>query len=230
MPRPAITRLIRPTLLPLLLLMAAAQPLAAAERTVMAPAAARLANEPAGLKTVIFAGGCFWGVEGVFSHLTGVTSAVTGYHGGTRGTATYEQVSGHRTAHAEAVRVTYDPAKIRYDQLLRIFFSVVADPTTLNRQGPDEGTQYRSALVPMNEEQRLIAVAYLAQLSASRIWRGPIVTRIEPYLRFYPAEDYHQDFMAKNPRHPYILAWDMAKVEALHRLFPANYKAGFTPG
>jgi peptide-methionine (S)-S-oxide reductase len=230
MPRPAITRLIRPTLLPLLLLMAAAQPLAAAERTIMAPAAARLANEPAGLKTAIFAGGCFWGVEGVFSHVTGVTSAVTGYHGGTRSTADYEQVSSHRTAHAEAVRVTYDPAKIRYDQLLRIFFSVVADPTTLNRQGPDEGTQYRSALVPMSEEQRLTASAYLAQLSASRIWRSAIVTRIETHLRFYAAEDYHQDFMAKNPRHPYILAWDAAKVEALRRLFPANYKAGFTPG
>jgi peptide-methionine (S)-S-oxide reductase len=230
MPRPAITRLIRPTLLPLLLLVAAAQPLAAAERTVMAPAAVRLANEPAGLKTAIFAGGCFWGVEGVFSHVSGVTSAVTGYHGGTRGTATYEQVSAHRTAHAEAVRVTYDPTKIRYDQLLRIFFSVVADPTTLNRQGPDEGTQYRSALVPMSEEQRLTASAYLAQLSAARIWRGAIVTRIESHLRFYAAEDYHQDFMAKNPRHPYILAWDAAKVEALRRQFPANYKAGFTPG
>jgi peptide-methionine (S)-S-oxide reductase len=228
--RPAITQLIRPTLLPLLLLLTAAQPAAAAERAVMAPAAVRVTNEPAGLKTAIFAGGCFWGVEGVFSHIPGVTSAVTGYHGGTRGTATYDQVSSHRTAHAEAVQVTYDPARIRYDQLLRIFFSVVADPTTLNRQGPDEGTQYRSALVPMSEEQRLTASAYLAQLSASRIWHGPIVTRIETHLRFYAAEDYHQDFMANNPRHPYILAWDAAKVAALRQLFPANYKASFTRG
>ena len=218
--------------LPLLFTIAAsvAGPAAAAERIVMAPAAVRAANEAVGLKTAVFAGGCFWGVEGVFSHVTGVTSAVPGYHGGTRGAATYERVSRHTTGHAEAVRVTYDPAKIRYDQLLRIFFSVIADPTTLNRQGPDEGTQYRSALVPMNEEQRLTADAYLAQLSAAHVWRQPIVMRIETYLRFYPAEEYHQDFMAKNPRHPYILAWDVAKVEALRRQFPAQYKPAFTPG
>jgi peptide-methionine (S)-S-oxide reductase len=202
----------------------------AAERVVLAPAAVRGANESAGLQTAVFAGGCFWGVEATFSHVTGVTSVVTGYHGGTRGTANYDKVSSHTTGHAEAVRLTYDPAKVRYDQLLRIFFSVVADPTELNRQGPDQGPQYRSALVPMNEEQRLVAAAYLTQLSASRLWRGPIVTRIEPYLRFYPAEPYHQDFMANNPRHPYILAWDAPKVEALRRLFPSQYKATFTPG
>ena len=219
-------------ILPLVFALAAAAPQAAvaAEHMVMAPAAVRAANEGAGLKTAVFAGGCFWGVEGVFSHVTGVTGAVTGYHGGTQRTATYERVSSHTTGHAEAVRVTYDPAKVRYDQLLRIFFSVIADPTQLNRQGPDTGLQYRSALVPINEEQRMTAAAYLAQLSAARIWRQPIVTRIEPYLRFYAAEDYHQDFMAKNPRHPYILAWDAAKVEALKRLFPAQYKPGFTPG
>ena len=222
--------MIRPLLLSLLIAMAAAQPAAASERTVMAPAAVRTANEAAGLKTAVFAGGCFWGVEGTFSHVIGVTSVVSGYHGGTRAKATYDQVSAGVTGHAEAVRVTYDPAKVRYDQLLRIFFSVIADPTQLNRQGPDTGLQYRSALVPMNEEQRLTAAAYLAQLSAARLWPQPIVTRIETHLRFYAAEDYHQDFMAKNPRHPYILAWDAAKVEALQRQFPAQYKPGFTPG
>ena len=222
--------MIRPLLLSLLIALAAAQPAAASERTVMAPAAVRTANEAPGLKTAVFAGGCFWGVEGVFSHIAGVTSAVSGYHGGTRGKATYDQVSAGVTGHAESVRVTYDPAKVRYDQLLRIFFSVITDPTQLNRQGPDTGLHYRSALVPMNEEQRLTAAAYLAQLSATRLWQQPIVTRIETHLRFYAAEDYHQDFMAKNPRHPYILAWDMAKVEALRRQFPAHYKPGFTPG
>jgi peptide-methionine (S)-S-oxide reductase len=222
--------MIRPFLLSLLIVLAAAQPALAAERTVMAPAAVRASAEAPGLKTAIFAGGCFWGVEGVFSHVIGVTSAVPGYHGGTRGKANYDDVSSGATGHAEAVRVTYDPAKVRYDQLLRIFFSVIADPTQLNRQGPDTGLHYRSALVPMSEEQRLTASAYLAQLSASRIWRQPIVTRLETHLRFYPAEEYHQDFMAKNPRHPYILAWDVAKVEALRRQFPAHYKPGFTPG
>ena len=202
----------------------------AAERVVLAPVAARAAHESPGLKTAIFAGGCFWGVEAAFSHVIGVTSAVTGYHGGTRGTATYDRVSQHNTGHAESVKVTYDPARVSYDQLLQIFFSVIANPTELNRQGPDEGPQYRSALVPMNEEQRQVAAAYLAQLAASRVWGGPIVTRIEPYLRFYPAEAYHQDFMANNPGHPYIQAWDAPKVEALRRLFPTHYKATFTTG
>lgn len=207
-----------------------AAPTIAAERTVLAPVAARPATELPGLKTAIFAGGCFWGVEGVFSHVNGVVSAVSGYHGGTRAKADYEQVSSGTTGHAEAVRVTYDPAKVRYDELLRIFFSVVADPTTLNRQGPDEGRQYRSAIVPASEVQRQVASAYLAQLGASRLWHSPIVTRIERQLRFFPAESYHQDFMAKNPRHPYILTWDVAKVQALQRLFPTNYKASFTSG
>ena len=197
---------------------------------MLAPPAARGSNEAAGLKTAVFAGGCFWGVEGVFSHVPGVTSVVAGYHGGTGARASYAQVSAGVTGHAEAVRVTYDPARVRYDQLLRIFFSVITDPTQLNRQGPDTGLHYRSALVPQSAEQRLVASAYLAQLGAARLWDAPIVTRIEQHLRFYPAETYHQDFMAKNPRHPYILAWDKAKVEALQRLLPAHYKPGFTPG
>ena len=206
------------------------QPATAAERIVEAPVAVRAAHEAAGLKTAVFAGGCFWGIEGVFSHVKGVTSAVSGYHGGDDKTAKYDIVSGGDTGHAESVRVTYDPASIRYDQLLQIFFSVGADPTLLNRQGPDVGTHYRSALVPMTEEQRRVASAYLAQLRASGLWRQPIVTRIERYRRFYPAETYHQDFMAKNPRHPYIARWDAPKVEGLRRLFPRLYRPGFTIG
>lgn len=206
------------------------QPATASERAVEAPAAARRSDEPAGLKYAIFAGGCYWGVEGVFSHVLGVTGAVSGFHGGGAGNATYAKVSGGGTGHAEAVRVTYDPAKIRYDQLLRIFFSVVMDPTQQNRQGPDVGMQYRSALVPLSAEQRAVASAYLALLRTAGLWDGPIVTRMEPHRQFYPAGADHQDFMLKNPRHPYILAWDAQKVRNLRRLFPAQYKPGFTPG
>lgn len=196
----------------------------------LAPLPARAADEGEGLRTAIFAGGCFWGVEGVFSHVRGVTSAVTGYHGGQSRDATYVRVSTGESGHAEAVRVTYDPRVVRYDQLLRIFFSVVADPTTLNRQGPDSGAQYRSALVPLSEEQRLVASAYLAQMQASGVWRAPIVTRLEPYRKFHAAEPEHQDFMAKNPRHPYILRWDAAKLTALKRGFPKAWKPAFTTG
>lgn len=206
------------------------QPAIASEDSVKAPAPARAAREPAGLKVALFAGGCFWGIEGVFSHVNGVTSAVSGFHGGSAATAHYHRITGGDTGHAEVVRVTYDPSRVRYDQLLQIFFSVGADPTTLNRQGPDNGTQYRSALVPLSEEQRQVAGAYLAQMQASGVWKRPIVTRIEPYQRFYPAEDYHQDFMAKNPNHPYILAWDAQKVAALKRLYPTIYRQSFTRG
>jgi peptide-methionine (S)-S-oxide reductase len=197
---------------------------------VFAPAPVRQASEGTGLKTAIFSGGCFWGVEGVFSHVQGVTSAVTGYHGGSRGDATYDRVSAGDTGHAESVQVTYDPTRVRYDQLLQIFFSVVADPTQLNRQGPDTGTQYRSALVPVTEEQRLVASAYLAQLRASGLWRAPIVTRLEGLRHFYPAEQYHQDFILNNPQQGYIVAWDLPKIAALQRLFPRLYKRDFTTG
>lgn len=204
-------------------------PAFAGERTVLAPAATRQASER-GLKTAIFAGGCFWGIEGVFSHVKGVTSAVSGYHGGSAGNAQYERVGGGDTGHAEAVKVTYDPAVVRYDQLLRIFFSVATNPTQLNYQGPDHGTQYRNALVPVSAEQYAVAVAYLAQLRASAVWGGPVVTRVESYRQFFPAEGYHQDFMAKNPNHGYIQAWDQPKVQALRQRFPDQYKASFTPG
>jgi len=203
---------------------------ALAESAVAAPAAKVVANEK-GLKTAVFAGGCFWGIEGVFSHLKGVTSAVSGFHGGAAATAHYDKVSDGGTGHAEAVKVTYDPAVIRYDQLLRVFFAVGADPTQLNRQGPDRGTQYRSALVPQSAEQNRVATAYLAQLKASGLWgKKPIVTRIERAQGFYPAEAYHQDFMLKNPSHGYIRMWDAPKIAALRKLFPAQYKAAFTAG
>src|SRR5688572_26808153 len=186
------------------LAIAACSPAVAAESTFDAPAAQRTANEGKGLKTAIFAGGCFWGVEAVFSHTKGVTSAVSGYHGGNAQTAKYDLVSAGDTGHAEAVRVTYDPAVVRYDQLLRVLFSVVADPTLKDRQGPDIGSQYRAAIVPLTAEQRQVASAYLAQMRSSRVWERPIVVEIETARRFYPAEEYHQDFARKNPNHPYI--------------------------
>ncbi len=204
-----------------------AGPAIAAEEPVNAPAAKRVAKEAQGLRTAIFAGGCFWGVEGVFSHVKGVQSAVSGFHGGSKATASYNAIVAGGTAHAEAVKVVYDPSVIRYDQLLRIFFSVVADPTLKNRQGPDVGAHYRSALVPTSKEQEAVAAAYIAQLDKAGLWSRPIVTRIEPLKAFYPAEGYHQDFMAKNPRHGYILRWDKPKVDALKVMFPAHYRATF---
>ena len=218
-------------LLPFSLILAACQqPAVASEKAVSAPAAKLRANEASGLKTAIFAGGCFWGVEGVFSHVKGVKSAVSGYHGGARNSANYKAVSAGRTRHAEAVRLKYDPEVVRYDQLLRIFFSVVADPTLKNRQGPDIGPQYRAALIPLGSEQRTVARAYLAQMSRSGLWNKPIVTGIEKYAAFYAAERNHQDFMLKNPRHPYILRWDKPKVRGLAKLYPKHFRSGFTRG
>lgn len=200
---------------------------ATAEETFNAPAATRVAKEEKGLKTAIFAGGCFWGVEGVFSHVKGVTGAVSGYHGGTARSAKYDIITSGITDHAESVKITYDPAVVRYDQLLRIFFAVVADPTLKNRQGPDVGAHYRSAIVPTNAEQAAVAKAYLAQMGKSGVWTRPIVTQIETYKAFYPAEAYHQDFMLNNPRHRYILRWDAPKVAALKAMFPQHYRASF---
>ena len=201
-----------------------------AESAVATPAARTAAAESKGLKTAVFAGGCFWGVEGVFSHVKGVTSAVSGYHGGAASTATYKRTNDGDTGHAEAVRVTYDPAVVRYDQLLRIFFAVVTDPTQLNRQGPDRGTQYRNALVPMSPEQAKVAAAYLTQLKTAKLWSKPLVTKVEAYKAFYPAEAYHQDFMAENPNHGYIRMWDAPKVAALKKMFPTQYRAAFKAG
>jgi peptide-methionine (S)-S-oxide reductase len=197
----------------------------AAEQVLMAPAA--VLTEPAiGQKeTAIFAGGCFWGVEGVFSHAKGVISATSGYAGGKASTADYETVSSGTTGHAESVKVVFDPAQVNYADLLRIYFSVVADPTPVDRQGPDSGTQYRSALFPATPAQEKVARAYIDQLTAAHVYSRPIATRIEAGRAFYPAEAYHQDFMARNPTYPYIVYNDRPKVEALRRLFPKNWKA-----
>ncbi|MCZ2497574.1 peptide-methionine (S)-S-oxide reductase MsrA [Xylophilus sp. Kf1] len=198
----------------------------AAEEYIAIPAPAQDVDlvPAAGLQKAVFAGGCFWGVQGVFQHVQGVRNAVSGYAGGQPGTARYDAVSGGRTGHAEAVEVTFDPARISYGALLQIFFSVAHDPTELNRQGPDTGTQYRSALFPTDARQQAVAQAYIAQLDAAKAWPVPIVTRIETGARFYPAEAYHQDFLAEHPRHGYIVTYDLPKVAALQKHFAARYR------
>ena len=175
-------------------------------------------------ETAVFAGGCFWGVQGVFQHVKGVTKAVSGYAGGTAKTADYETVSSGSTGHAESVEVTFDPQQVSYGKLLQIYFSVAHNPTELNRQGPDSGTQYRSAVFPMSEAQRHVADAYIAQLDASHAYAKPIATRVEKYAGFYAAETYHQDFLAEHPTYPYIVINDLPKVKDLKRLFPAQYR------
>ncbi len=197
----------------------------AAEKATIIPMPRVSAAETGKRAVAIFAGGCFWGVEGVFEHIKGVISVSSGYHGGTKRSASYQLVSAGLTDHAEAVRVVYDPQQISYDKLMQIFFSVVADPTMLNAQGPDRGKQYRSALVPMNAGQAKAARAYIAQLEKGRYWARPIVTRVEAYKAFYPAEAYHQDFMQKNPRQGYIVRWDKPKLANLKQHFPAQYRA-----
>jgi peptide-methionine (S)-S-oxide reductase len=184
-------------------------------------------DEPAAGKTsevAVIAGGCFWGVQGVFQHVDGVTSAVSGYAGGEKATAHYEMTSNGNTGHAESVQITYDPRKITYARLLQVYFSVAHDPTELNRQGPDTGTQYRSTIFPMNDEQARVAKSYIAQLNSAHAFQAPIVTTIEPGKTFYRAEDYHQDFLAKNPGYPYIVYNDLPKIANLKQLFPALYK------
>ncbi|MEP2735391.1 MAG: peptide-methionine (S)-S-oxide reductase MsrA [Erythrobacter sp.] len=198
-----------------------------AKKIADAPVAERVADEPAGIQTVVFAGGCFWCVEAVFSHTKGVTAAVSGYHGGSAATATYDDSNTGVTGHAEAVEVKYDPSVIRYDQLLQIFFTVVADPTLKNRQGPDVGPQYRAALVPITAEQTAVAAAYLDQMAASSVWAKPIVTEIEPYQQFYAAEDYHQDFVARNPYQGYVVRFSNPKVAGLKKYFPEFYRAKY---
>jgi peptide-methionine (S)-S-oxide reductase len=197
---------------------------ATAEEVRLTPRPAVVVS-PAGAREVaIFAGGCFWGVEGVFEHVRGVASATSGYAGGKTARPDYENVSAGGTGHAEAVRVVFDPRVVRYADLLQIYFSVVADPTTLNRQGPDSGTQYRTALFPTSAAQERQARAYIAQLRTQKAFERPIVTRIESLHGLTGAEIHHQDFMAKNPAHPYILRWDRPKVAGLKRLFPARYR------
>lgn len=176
-----------------------------------------------GLQTAVLAGGCFWGMEGVFEHVKGVRDVVSGYAGGSRQDATYARVTSEKTGHAEAIRITYDPAQISYGTLLRIYFSVATDPTQLNRQGPDVGPSYRGAVFPQNSEQARVTRAYIRQLQQAGVYKRPVVTRIESGT-FYPAEAHHQDLMRKNPRHPYVLRHDVPKLRALKSLFPALYR------
>ncbi|MFZ0552117.1 MAG: peptide-methionine (S)-S-oxide reductase MsrA [Steroidobacteraceae bacterium] len=176
-------------------------------------------------ETAVFAGGCFWGVQGVFEHVQGVQQAVAGYSGGSAATAQYETVSTGRTGHAESVRVTFDPAQVSYGRLLQIFFSVAHNPTELNYQGPDEGTQYRSALFPVDAGQRTVAQDYIAQLDRAKVFPAPIVTHVETFKGFYPAEGYHQNFLTLHPDNPYIYVNDLPKITALKKLFPGSYRA-----
>jgi peptide-methionine (S)-S-oxide reductase len=201
----------------------AATPSRAAEDAVVIPPAAADASASDGLQTAVLAGGCFWGVQGVYQHTAGVVNAVSGYAGGTKATADYQTVSSGSTGHAESVSVRYDPKKISYGKILQIFFSVVHDPTQLNRQGPDTGTQYRSAIFTTSDEQKKVAEAYIAQLDAAKVFRKPIVTKVSALQGFYPAEDYHQDYLTLHPNQPYIAFNDIPKVENLKKLFAANY-------
>jgi peptide-methionine (S)-S-oxide reductase len=178
-----------------------------------------------GLQTIVLAGGCFWGVQGVFEHTKGITQAVSGYSGGSKETAHYEMVGTERTGHAESVQVTYDPKQISYGKILQIYFSVAHNPTELNFQGPDSGPSYRSAIFFANDEQKRIAEAYIAQLDKAHLFNRAIVTKLEPLTGFYPAEDYHQDFLVLHPTYPYIVFNDLPKVDNLKRLFPDYYRA-----
>jgi peptide-methionine (S)-S-oxide reductase len=171
-------------------------------------------------QTAVFAGGCFWGTQSVFERVKGVVATTAGYAGGSAATATYDQVTTETTGHAESVKVVYDPSRITYGKLLQIFFSVVHDPTQLNRQGPDVGTSYRSAIFYTSEEQRSISTAYIAQLDAAKVFHKPIVTQVVPLKGFYDAESYHQDYALHNPDNPYILVCDRPKIEALRKEFP----------
>jgi peptide-methionine (S)-S-oxide reductase len=201
-------------------------PLVQAEGTRLVPPPTRdAAPASAGTETAVLAGGCFWGVQGVFQHVDGVTSAVSGYAGGAKDAAQYEQVGTGRTGHAESVRVTYDPRKVSYGQLLQIYFSVAHDPTELNRQGPDVGPQYRSTIFPTSDEQARVAQAYIDQLNQTHAFDSKVVTTIEPGRAFYPAEGYHQDYLTLHPRQPYIAMFDLPKLEALKKLFPNRYRA-----
>jgi len=201
----------------------AATPLRAAEEAVVIPPPAVDAPPSDGLQTVVVAGGCFWGVQGVFQHTAGVASAVSGYAGGTKATADYETVSSGTTGHAESVQIKFDPKKISYGKILQIFFSVAHDPTQLNRQGPDHGTQYRSAIFTTSDEQKKVADAYIAQLDAAKVFKKPIVTKVGALQGFFPAEDYHQDYLTLHPNQPYIAFNDLPKIENLKNIFAENY-------
>lgn len=198
-------------------------PSLAAEDAAIIPPPAADVQSANGIQTVVLAGGCFWGVQGVFQHTAGVVNAVSGYSGGSKTTADYQMVSTGTTGHAESVEVKFDPKKISYGKILQIFFSVVHDPTQLNRQGPDSGTQYRSAIFTTSDEQKKVADAYIAQLNAAKVYRKPIVTKVGPLEGFFAAEAYHQDYLTLHPNQPYIAYNDIPKVENLKKIFAENY-------
>jgi peptide-methionine (S)-S-oxide reductase len=190
---------------------------------IPAPAMDEPAQKTAASETAVLSGGCFWGVQAVFQHVKGVHRVVSGYSGGAKDTATYEKVSTGDTGHAESVEITFDPRLVSYGTILQVYFSVAHNPTELNRQGPDTGTQYRSAIFVENEAQKHVAEAYIAQLDKTGVFGRPIVTKVSPLVGFYPAEDYHQDYATRHPENPYIAYNDLPKVENLSRLFPALY-------
>jgi len=199
--------------------------LARADEAQVVPAPLIDTTNPGTTETAILAGGCFWGVEGVFQHVKGVRNVVSGYSGGSKETASYALVSTEQTGHAEAVKITFDPQVITYGQILRIYFSVAHDPTQLNRQGPDRGPSYRSNIFTTSAEQARIAKAYIAQLEKAQIYASPIVTRVDSLQAFYPAESAHQNFLRRNPTNSYIVAYDLPKIANLKRLLPQMYRA-----
>jgi peptide-methionine (S)-S-oxide reductase len=199
---------------------------AAAEAPVVIPPAAYdVPKAPGPLQTAVLSGGCFWGVQGVFEHLIGVRQVLSGYAGGAKNTAIYEVVSSGSTGHAESVQITYDPQQVSYGQILQVYFSVAHNPTQLNRQGPDVGTQYRSAIFYANEVQKKVAASYIAQLGKAGVFGGPIVTQLAGLQGFYPAEGYHQDYLLLNPSNPYIVYNDLPKIRNFQRLLPVLYQA-----
>ncbi|KQX55886.1 MULTISPECIES: peptide-methionine (S)-S-oxide reductase MsrA [unclassified Ensifer] len=199
-------------------------PPSVAQETRLVPKALHDIAPTDGRQTAVFAGGCFWGVQAVFQHVAGVASVTSGYAGGSAATATYEKTETGATGHAEAVEITFDPKQVSYGKLLEIYFSVAHDPTQLGGQGPDSGTQYRSAIFPRDEKQAKVATDYIAQLDASGVFSRPIATTIEDGKTFYPAEAYHQDYVYNNPGQPYVVIYEKPKIGALHRLFPGLYR------
>ncbi|HEV3348515.1 MAG TPA: peptide-methionine (S)-S-oxide reductase MsrA [Methylomirabilota bacterium] len=206
-------------------LVGASVPATAAEPAVVIPAPALDDARAAGpLQTAVLAGGCFWGVQGVYEHVRGVKQVLSGYSGGSKATAEYEVVSRGRTGHAESVQIRFDPKEISYGEILRIYFSVVHDPTQLDQQGPDSGPQYRSNIFYASSTQRKIAQAYIVQLDQAKVFERPIVTRLDPLKAFYPAEEYHQDFLQHNPNHPYIVINDLPKIDNLRKILPTYFR------
>ena len=197
---------------------------ASMKRTLPSPAIDMPKSTAKGEQTLVLAGGCFWGVEAVFEHLKGVSNVVSGYSGGSARTAQYERVGSGQTGHAEVVKITYDPAKISYGQLLKVYFSVAHDPTQLNRQGPDIGSQYRSAIFFSNPEQKRVAHAYIQQLNQAQVFPKAIVTQLTPLTGFYAAEEYHQNFIARNPNYPYVVIHDLPKLNQLKQQFASLYR------